>query len=133
LVSARDDTRFPYPLLLTFASPRPASPEDGSRTIVKMSDDGNCLFRAISDQLYYDYGSDHAQVRSEVCDLLEAHEQEYAGFLVLDENEPDEDAKDFASYVSAMRQDGEWGGNLELVVAARLYRYVIRFVISGAD
>jgi OTU-like cysteine protease len=97
-----------------------------------MSDDGNCLFRAISDQLYYDYGSDHAQVRSEVCDLLEAHEEEYTGFLVLDENEPDEDAKDFASYVSAMRQEGEWGGNLELVVAARLYRYVSRLVSYGA-
>jgi hypothetical protein len=89
-----------------------------------MADDGNCLFRSLSDQLYSDWGTDHTEVRSEVCDFLESHEDEYAGFLVLDDEDgPDsEDAKDFASYVSAMRQDGEWGGNLELVVAARLYR-----------
>jgi hypothetical protein len=97
---------------------------DGTRSIVKILDDGNCLFRSISDQLFYDYGSAHEDVRSEVCDYLEAHEEEFRGFLVLDENEEDDDASDFASYVSAMRQVGEWGGNLELVVAARLYRYV---------
>lgn len=95
-----------------------------------MSADGNCLFRSISDQLYYDYGNDHAQVRSDVCDYLEAHEEEFKLFLVLEDedddgdNNDDPDAQNFQSYVENMRQDGEWGGNLELVVAARLYRYV---------
>jgi len=89
-----------------------------------MADDGNCLFRSLSDQLYYDFGNRHSEVRSEVCDYLAAHEEEFSVFLVLDEAEEDEDAADFETYVSNMRQDGEWGGNLELVVAARLYRYV---------
>ena len=45
-------------------------------------------------------------------------------FLVFedDEEEQEEDAKDFDSYISNMREDGEWGGNLELVAAARLFQ-----------
>ena len=50
------------------------------------------------------------------------HEEDFSVFLVLDENEEEEDAADFESYVSTMREDGEWGGNLELVAAAKLYR-----------
>ena len=84
--------------------------------------DGNCLFRALSDQLFWDHGYNHEEVRSDVCDFLEMHEDEFSVFLVLDENEDDEDAADFESYISSMRDSGEWGGNLELVAAARLYR-----------
>ena len=88
--------------------------------MIDMAADGNCLFRALSDQLFYDYGNDHDLVRSEVCDYLEAFEEDFKLFLVLDDE--DEDASDFESYVKSMREDGEWGGNLEQVVAARLYR-----------
>lgn len=96
---------------------------DGSYEIVEMAADGNCLFRSISDQLYYDYGSRHEQIRSEICHYLEAREEDFRDFLVLDENDDDEEAApDFNSYVKAMRNDGTWGGNLELVVAARLYQ-----------
>jgi hypothetical protein len=96
--------------------------EDGRYTIVEMDADGNCLFRSLSDQLFFDHGSKHADVRSAVCDFIAEHEEEFIVFLVLDEDEEDEDAADFESYVSVMRQDGEWGGNIELVAAARLYR-----------
>lgn len=95
---------------------------DGTRTIIDMAPDGNCLFRALSDQLYRDHGDRNADVRSEVCDFLEGHEEDFSVFLVLDEDEDDEDAADFETYVYNMRQDGDWGGNLELVAAARLYR-----------
>lgn len=90
-----------------------------------MAADGNCLFRSLSDQLYWDYGSNHEEVRADVCDLLALHKEEFSLFLVLDENEDDEDASDFESYVTKMRKSGEWGGNLELVAASRLYRYVL--------
>ena len=90
-----------------------------------MHADGNCLFRSLSDQLFNDYGNQHDTVRAEVCDFLEEHEDEFAVFLILDDDEDDEeDAADFESYIKGMREDGEWGGNLELVAAARLYRYV---------
>ena len=96
--------------------------EDG-RSIVDMNADGNCLFRALSDQLYGDYGNRHDEVRSEVCNFMEDNEDEFKLFLVFeDDTEEEEDAKDFDHYIEVMRSDGEWGGNLELVAAARLYQ-----------
>jgi OTU domain-containing protein 3 len=62
----------------------------------------------------------HEEVRHEVCDYIEAMRQEFENFLMMEED--DEDVADFDSYVQAMRQDGEWGGNVELVAASRLYR-----------
>jgi hypothetical protein len=96
----------------------------GNLTIVDMNADGNCLFRAVSDQLFWDYGNNHDQVRADVCDFMADNEDDFAVFLVLDDDDADEeeDATDFESYVENMRQDGEWGGNLELVAAARIYR-----------
>lgn len=93
----------------------------GVLTIVDMDPDGNCLFRSLSDQLYHDYGNTHDDVRADICDYLEAFEDEFRHFMVLDETEEDEDAADYESYVQNMREDGEWGGNIELVAAARLY------------
>lgn len=95
--------------------------DDGTKVITDMAADGNCLFRSLSDQIYWDYGNKHEEVRSDVCDFLALHKDEFSVFLVLDENEEDEDAADFESYVSNMRTLGEWGGNLEIVAAARLY------------
>ena len=92
-------------------------------TIVDMNSDGNCLFRALSDQLYRDLGHRHDEVRSDVCDFMADNEDEFKLFLVFeDDGEEEEDAKDFEHYISNMREDGEWGGNLELVAAARLYK-----------
>eukprot|EP00956_Cyclotella_meneghiniana_P005348 scaffold6733_cov77-Cyclotella_meneghiniana.AAC.8 len=42
----------------------------------------------------------------------------------------DEDIVDFDEYVSKMREDGEWGGNVELVVASRVYKRNVR-IYSG--
>lgn len=105
---------------------------DGNRTIIDINPDGNCLFSSISDQLYYDHGQNHVEVRDEICDYLEAHESFFSLFLDLDDEETKgEDASDFADYVKTMREDGEWGGNLELVAAARLYRRRVRVFSSN--
>jgi OTU-like cysteine protease/SEC-C motif len=92
---------------------------DGCRTVIEMAADGNCLFRSLSDQLYHDYGNGHISVRREVCDFLEAHRDDFSAFLLLEEEE--EDVTDFDAYVREMREHGTWGGNVELVVASRLY------------
>ena len=111
------DIPFVFPLLLSLTVSK-----DGL-SIVDMNADGNCLFRSLSDQLYGDYGNRHDEVRSDVCDFLQDNEEEFKFFLVFeDDTEEEEDAKDFESYVSNMREDGEWGGNVELVAAARLYQ-----------
>lgn len=104
---------------------------DGLKIIIEMESDGNCLFRSLSDQLYWDHGAKHEDIRSEVCDFMESHEEEFSVFLVLDDD--DEDASDFNSYIASMRESGEWGGNLELVAAARLYcRKIKVFSITAA-
>ena len=105
---------------------------DGSRTILDMEPDGNCLFRSISDQLFFDHGQRHEDVRHDICDYLQGHESFFSMFLDLDdEATKGEDAADFAEYVATMREDGEWGGNLELVAAARMYRRRIRVFSSN--
>lgn len=105
---------------------------DGSRTIIDMAPDGNCLFRSLADQLYADYGRAHADVRDEICDYLQGHQNFFGLFLDLDDEDgKGEDASDFADYVHTMRGDGEWGGNLELVAASRLYRRHIRVFSSN--
>lgn len=80
--------------------------------IVKMAPDGNCLFRSISDQLFGDYGNAHLDVRSAVCDFIENKKEEFQVFLV----------EEFELYLESVRQEGEWGGNVEVVAAARLYQ-----------
>jgi OTU domain-containing protein 3 len=97
-----------------------------------MDADGNCLFRSLSDQLYYDFGNNHGEVRSDVCDFMEEHKSDFQHFLVIDEeDDADVDAPDFESYVRNMRESGDWGGNLELVAAARLYRRNIIVYSTG--
>ncbi|CAB9516703.1 OTU domain-containing protein 5-A [Seminavis robusta] len=105
----------------------------GQYSILEIDADGNCLFRSLSDQLFHDLGKRYYQdVRHAVCDFIEHHKDDFSVFLVLDDDDckDEEDAEDFESYVEQMRQDGEWGGNLELVAAARLYRRNIT-VFSG--
>eukprot|EP00958_Prasinococcus_capsulatus_P001921 scaffold175_cov414-Prasinococcus_capsulatus_cf.AAC.29 len=73
----------------------------------EMDADGNCMFRAVSDQLDGD-DDDRAHLgrRKKVVDYMEAHEEQFAPFL--------EDDQDWKTYCSNMREDGTWGGHLEL-------------------
>lgn len=105
--------------------------------IVEMSADGNCIFRSLSDQLFGDFGNAHEHVRLAIVDHMKANADNYRHFLVYededDEDQTEEDAKDFPHYLETMRQDGEWGGNLELVAAAGLYgRKIIVYQASMA-
>jgi len=103
----------------------------GSFSINEMAADGNCLFRSLSDQLFGDYGNRHDIIRQNVCSFLEDNEEEFAVFLLLDEH--DEDVADFDTYVGRMKEDGEWGGNVELVAAARYYgRTITVYSPTGA-
>ena len=89
-------------------------------TINDMDSDGNCLFRSISDQLYHDNGAKHDIVRHDICEFLSSNKEEFAGFLLM--NDDDEDVLDIDEYIEKMREDGEWGGNVEVVVASRVYK-----------
>lgn len=89
-------------------------------TLKEVGRDGNCFFRSLSDQCE---GNDraHDTYRQRVVDYVEAHEDEFSPFMSFGESEEEED-KDFASYCSRMRSDGEWAGQVELIAAAQALR-----------
>ena len=60
--------------------------------------DGNCLFRALSDQLY-GTESYHAKLRTEVCNWIEAHKRRYEPFV--------DDERGLDVHLQCMRQQGE--------------------------
>lgn len=74
-------------------------------TIRDVADDGNCFFRAVSDQLY---GSEerHIELRHRACEYLIRHKHRYQYFV--------NDEQSFDEYVADMRNDGVWADNLEL-------------------
>ncbi|KAJ1720267.1 hypothetical protein LPJ53_005085 [Coemansia erecta] len=82
-----------------------------------MVGDGNCLFRALSDQ-HHGTPASHALVRQEICDHMLDHPDDFRPFLL----EEDEGQCDFDDYVENMRRDGVYGGNMELVAFARRYQ-----------
>ena len=99
---------------------------DQGRIVMDMSADGNCLFRSLYDQIYGDGGAMHDVVRREVCDYLSRNGEEFRDFLLMDDN--DKDVSGVEGYVDRMREDGPWGGNVEVVVASRAYgRNIIVF------
>ncbi|KAG1176077.1 hypothetical protein G6F70_003650 [Rhizopus microsporus] len=93
--------------------------------------DGNCLFRALSDQ-YYGRDSKHKVIRQEICRYLKENEEIYKFFV--------EDDQSFDSHLNNMQQDGTFGGNMELAAFAKLYKVDIKvyqpgliYVIKGVD
>jgi len=104
--------------------------QNNARVINEMAEDGNCLFRSLCDQLHSDFGSKHDVVRSEVCVYLEENEDNFKCFIVVEEDDEmdfdlDDHASSYTEYMDRMKQEGEWGGNAELVAAAQLYRCVL--------
>ena len=83
--------------------------------------DGNCLFRAIADQVF---GNEelHEDIREEIIDYIKDHESFCANFI--------EDNESFSSYISRMSCNGTWGGYLELCSAANLLN--IQIVVHQA-
>jgi len=77
-----------------------------------MTGDGNCMFRAIADQVEGDHGKSHARFRSGVMQHIEDHRGDFEPFM--------EDDEKFEAYLARMRKDGEWGGHQELFAASQM-------------
>ncbi|KAL7412214.1 hypothetical protein BDY24DRAFT_393647 [Mrakia frigida] len=84
--------------------------------------DGNCLFRALSDQLY-GTPKEHWALRREICDHLLANPDRYEFFV--------DDDRPFADHVRVMRENGTYGGHLELTAFAHLKKRWIKVVQPG--
>ena len=72
-----------------------------------MEGDGNCQFRALSDQMYHDQ-SRHADVRKYVIAQLRSCAELYSPYV----------PEDYEEYVARMARPGTWGDHITLQAAA---------------
>ena len=87
-----------------------------------ISSDGNCLFRAIGDQVYGD-SNKYQSLRDSVVAYMKQHEEYFTSFI--------EDDEKFDDYVEKMSKDGEWGSEIELVILSRIL--VVDIIVHQVD
>ncbi|KAF8042614.1 hypothetical protein BT93_A1064 [Corymbia citriodora subsp. variegata] len=88
----------------------------------KVEGDGNCQFRALSDQLY-ETSENHEYVRGEIVKQLRTLRELYEGYVPMDYDE----------YLCKMSNNGEWGDHVTLQAAADAYAVKIFVVTSFKD
>lgn len=89
---------------------------------LKVDGDGNCQFRAFSDQLYRT-PAHHKSVRDDVVNQLTSHPEFYEGYVPMMYND----------YVKKMTKSGEWGDHVTLQAAADFYGVRICLLTSFKD
>ncbi|OMO73610.1 Ovarian tumor, otubain [Corchorus olitorius] len=88
----------------------------------KVPGDGNCQFRALSDQLYQT-PDNHKVVRRQVVNQLKSHRETYEGYVPMD----------YDDYLKKMSKSGEWGDHVTLQAAADSYGKRIFVITSFKD
>ncbi|KAG8376574.1 hypothetical protein BUALT_Bualt09G0077600 [Buddleja alternifolia] len=88
----------------------------------KVQGDGNCQFRALSDQ-FYRSPEHHKFVRQQVVSQLKAHPEMYEGYVPME----------YADYLKTLSKSGEWGDHVTLQAAADSYGVKILVVTSFKD
>ncbi|KAK9061559.1 hypothetical protein SSX86_018741 [Deinandra increscens subsp. villosa] len=88
----------------------------------KVRGDGNCQFRALSDQVYRTT-EHHKFVRQQIVNQLELHAEIYEGYVPMA----------YADYLKNMSKVGEWGDHVTLQAAADLYGIKIFVITSFKD
>ena len=98
---------------------------DTNLKLFEIGDDGNCLFRAMSHQLY---GTEeyHDIIRKRCCDYIQLERNYFRMFIANIKG-----TLNISDYLKNMRKDRIWGGNLELMAFAELYRKTIHVYRSG--
>eukprot|EP01080_Neovahlkampfia_damariscottae_P001729 gene1729-498_t len=85
-------------------------------SIKNIHGDGNCLFRSVSDQIEKDQEK-YPNVRHKTVNFIKTNRENFEPFI-YDET--------FEEYIDRMKQDGEWGGNLELQAISNAYQKNIK-------
>ncbi|KAJ1418968.1 Papain-like cysteine peptidase superfamily [Sesbania bispinosa] len=88
----------------------------------KVHGDGNCQFRALSDQLYHTPDR-HKFVRRKVVNQLKSIPEIYDGYVPME----------YGDYLENMSKSGEWGDHVTLQAAADLYGVRIFVITSFKD
>ncbi len=90
-----------------------------SMRVIRMEDDGNCQFRALSHELF-GHQRWHTSVRQRVIDWLVSHPESFSMFVG--------NSDDWAQYVSKMGENRTWGDELTLRAAAEAFSVTIHVV-----
>jgi len=85
-------------------------------TIKDVAGDGNCLFRAMSDQFTGDPNG-YANYRRQICDYIYHNREDFEPFI--------EDDEPFEEYIARMRRNATWGGHLEIQACSMLYQVTV--------
>jgi len=88
----------------------------------KVQGDGNCQFRALSDQLHRT-PDNHNFVRQQVVSQLRSHSENYEGYVPME----------YDDYLEKMSKSGEWGDHVTLQAAADFYGVNIFVMTSFKD
>ncbi|OAY78505.1 OTU domain-containing protein [Ananas comosus] len=88
----------------------------------KVQGDGNCQFRALSDQ-FYRTTEHHDFVRQQVVNQLKSHREMYEGYVPMA----------YDDYLEKMSKSGEWGDHVTLQAAADSYGVKIFILTSFRD
>uniref|UniRef100_A0A7N0RDF1 ubiquitinyl hydrolase 1 n=2 Tax=Kalanchoe fedtschenkoi TaxID=63787 RepID=A0A7N0RDF1_KALFE len=89
---------------------------------LKVQGDGNCQFRALSDQFYRTI-EHHEFVRQQVVDQLKSNREVYEGYVPME----------YSDYLEKMSRNGEWGDHVTLQAAADSYGVKVFVVTSFKD
>jgi len=87
--------------------------------IKEQEGDGNCLFRAISLQIYGDSNM-HSEIRKRCLDFMEADEPHFGQFVT---------EESFHEYIARKRQDGVHGNNPEIQAISELFNRPIEVFV----
>lgn len=91
--------------------------------MVEMEGDGNCLFRAISLQVYGD-ASMHLEVRRHCLDFMEREADHFRNFVADEE---------FGEYIARKRMEGVHGNHTEIQAMSELYNRSIEVFVPSTS
>lgn len=89
---------------------------------LKVQGDGNCQFRALSDQ-FYRSPEHHKFVRQQILNQLKTHPENYEGYVPMA----------YSDYLKKLSRSGEWGDHVTLQAAADSYGVKIFVITSFKD
>jgi len=85
-------------------------------TLKQVPGDGNCLFRALTDQLYGN-SNDHLLHRTQVVSYMRQHRDDFEPFV--------EDDISFDAHLSSLAENGTFAGNDSIVAFARKHNLTV--------
>lgn len=94
--------------------------------IRQIGDDGNCLFRAISDQIY-NTEKYHSEIRAYCMKYIEIESDYFRNFI-----EGGNSLEKFYLYLENKKKDGVWGDDVEIQAMSEIYNRPIEIYVYSS-